>query len=118
MTLAWKLIPTLALAGILVAGVTVRPPRAPVTPRELIRLVVGVSALYLVGGGALLAHRTGLAALVFGAGLALCALAVWLSRGTTPPRRGDGEAPPRPVDPPPVDFVWTFYEDEFREPVA
>ncbi len=116
MTLATKLIPTLLLAGVLVAAVTVRPPRTPVTGSELIRFVLGGIALYLIGGGALLAHRGGLAAVAFGAGLALCALAVWLSRGGTPPLRDDDDGLEPPAGPePPVDFDWSFYEDQLRD---
>jgi hypothetical protein len=125
MTIVWKLIPTVLLGAILIAGLTARPPRTPVTPAELIRLVLSIVGLYLAGGGALLAHRTGLAAVAFGAGLALCALAVWWSRGgTPPPRQDDGErdvpvgpvGPPDPVSPvEPVEFDWSFYEEQVRD---
>jgi hypothetical protein len=116
MTIAAKLIPTVLLAGILLAGVTARPPRTPVTPRELIRFVAAGLVLYLVGGAALLAHRTGLAGVGFGAGLALCALALWLSRGGTPPTRDDDGGPEPPAYPtPPVDFDWSYYEDQVQD---
>ena len=116
---AWKLIPTVLLAGGLIASLTVAPPRTPIAPRDMVRLVVAVSTLYLAGGAALLAHRTGLAALVFGAGLALCAVSVWLARGGTPPPRGDGGShppsePTPPVEPAPIVFDWSYYEDQLR----
>jgi hypothetical protein len=116
MALVWKLIPTVLLAAAVVAGLTARPPRTPVTPRELVRLVLSVVGLYLVGGIALLAHRTPLAAIAFGAGLALCALAVWLCRGGTPPPP-EPEADPELPDPPlwPIDFDWSFYEEQLRQ---
>jgi hypothetical protein len=110
-----KLASTLALAGILVAGLTARPPRMPVTPRELISLVLAVVALYLVGAGALFAHRTGLAAVVFAAGLTLAALAIWLSRGGTPPRPAEDGREPEVEPPPPAPFDWSFYEQQLRD---
>jgi hypothetical protein len=121
MMTAAKLIPTLLLVLIIVAGLTVRPPRTPVTPKEFSRLVISVLGLYLVGGGALLDHRSGPAAIAFGAGLALGALALWLSRGGTPPPADDGTPgdPDVPVIPrPPAEFDWSFYEDQLRDPVG
>ncbi len=124
MLAAWKLIPAILMLGALVAGFLARPPREPVSSRELKQLVAAVAALYMVGGVALAMHRTPLAAIVFGAGLVLCALALWLSRGHTPPPKDDndgggggGEPPlePLPLGP---DFDWAYYEDQFREPVA
>ncbi len=116
MALVWKLIPTVLLVAAIVAGLTVRPPRTAVTPRELVRLVVSVVVLYLVGGGALVAHRTALAAIAFGVGLALCALAVWLCRGGTPPppeTEDDPDVPDAPLWP--IDFDWSFYEEQLRQ---
>ena len=118
---ATKLIPTVLVAIVLVASVAARPPRSETRPGELVRLVLAVTLLYLVGGAALLWHRTDLAGIVFGAGLALCGLALWLSRGSSPPPPEDGggggeDPPPNPVPPP--EFDWSFYEEEFREPVA
>jgi hypothetical protein len=120
----WKLIPTALVAGTLLLGLTARPPRAPVPAGELIRLVIVVTALYLVGAVALLDHRTPLAVIVFATGLALCGLAVWLSRGDNPPSQDDGDGgggqqpPHQPTPPPDCDFDWSFYEEQFREPVA
>ncbi len=115
MNLVWKLIPTLLLSGAIVAGLTARPPRTPVTSTELVRLVVAVVGLYGVGAVALLAHRTPLAAVAFGAGLALCALAVWLCRGGTPPPPETDAVPDVPdVPPAPIDFDWSFYEEQLR----
>jgi hypothetical protein len=132
MLTAWKLIPTVFMAGALVAGFTVRPPREPVPEGELKRLVAAVAALYVVGAIALFAHRTPLAGVVFGSGLLLCALALWLSRANRPPRDdgdgdGDGDGGPSPLEPSPTgpefvplgpEFDWAFYEDQLREPVA
>jgi hypothetical protein len=84
------------------------------------RLVLSAIALYVVGGIASLKHHTTLAALVYAAGIAVCALALWLSRGADPgeepPRGGDEPTdespPPRPDGLP--QFDWAAFEREFR----
>jgi uncharacterized membrane protein YfcA len=117
-SLAWKLVLAIALgAGILVSAYAKAPRRA--VPRtELRRLVVAALILYAVGALSSLTHHPVLAGLVYAAGISVCALAAWLSRGT------DSEGPPRgeePVDeePPPEPdgapwFDWRAFEREFR----
>ncbi len=123
----WKLIPAVVILAATAVALLARPPREPVPERELASLVISVAVLYAVGGIAVLVHRTILAAIVFGVGLMICALALWLSRGDAPPPPRDDDGGP-PVDPapepprdvdwgpePPTDFDWGFYEDQFRE---
>jgi hypothetical protein len=119
MIAVWKLIPTVVLLGALVAGFTVRPPREPVAPAELRRLMIASAALYAAGGVALLGHRRALAGIVFATGLLIFVLTAWLARATPPPQDGDdggqggGGSPPLKPVPSGPDFDWTFYEDQF-----
>lgn len=126
----WKLAPIVVILLALLVATLTRPPRTPVGRIELTRLVAAVAALYLVGAAALLAHRTVLAGIVFGSGLAVCSLALWLSRGSSPPRDDDddGGLEPDPSPDLPPSFDWEYYEDQFgpsspsgdpdREPLA
>jgi hypothetical protein len=59
-----------------------RAPREAIDPRELRRLVGAAVVLYAVGAAASLSHRALLAGVVYGAGILVCSLAVWLSRGS------------------------------------
>ncbi len=66
---------------------------------DLRRLVVSALGLYAVGGVASLTHHPVLAGLVYAAGIIVCALAAWLSRGTDsedPPRGGEDPVDERP----------------------
>jgi hypothetical protein len=117
-TAAWKLALAIALLAAICASACARAPRRSVPRADLRRLVVAALTLYAVGAVASLTHHTMLAGLVFASGIALCALAAWLSRGS------DSEGPPggeEPVDeqPPPEPdavprFDWASFEREFR----
>src|SRR5690349_9291905 len=96
-----KLAVALALVGAILLSACARAPRQAVPRTELRRLVLCALTLYAVGGLASLTHHQELAALVYGAGIIVAALAAWLSRGRDqedPPDDGD-----QPVDehPPP-----------------
>jgi hypothetical protein len=103
--------------AILVSAYATAPSQA-VPGADLRRLVFSAVALYLVGLLATVTHHALLAALVYAAGIAVCALAVWLSRGS------DSEDPPpgdEPTDerPPPSpdglpEFDWARFERGFR----
>jgi hypothetical protein len=116
---AWKLVLAIVLAGGIFVSAYARAPRRAVPSADLRRLVVSAIGLYVVGGLAWLTGHAMLAALVYTAGIVVCALAAWLSRGS------DSEDPPgedpEPVDehPPPEPdgmptFDWTAFEREFR----
>ena len=76
--------------------------------------LLGAVALYLAGALASRTHHDLVAALADAAGIVVCALAVWLSRGSEPqdvsPR---GEPSPDP-EPDPGDFDWGSFERGFR----
>ena len=116
---AWKL----ALALVLVVGIVLsacaRAPRRPLPRDELRRLVFAALTLYGVGVFASVTHHTLLAGFVYVSGIAACALAAWLSRGSDsedPP--GDDDDPPD-LEPPPdpdglPEFDWAAFERQFR----
>ncbi len=116
---AWKLVLAIALAAAIFISLYARAPRRAVPRGDLRQLVVSAVGLYVVGGLASLAHHPMLAAIVYAAGIIICALAAWLSRGT------DSEDPPggqEPVDeqpPPEPDGVpkldWEAFERDFRQ---
>src|ERR1700733_13994213 len=119
-TVAWKL----GFAAVLVLGILasacVRAPRRSVPSTELRRLVICSLVLYAVGGLASLSHHPALAAVVYGTGISVAALAAWLSRGRDqedPPDDGnepvDEQPPPEPDGVPAFD--WTRFEREFRD---
>jgi hypothetical protein len=117
-SVAWKLVLALALMAAIFVSLYARAPQHAVPGSDLRRLVVSALGLYAVGGLASLTHHRLLAALVYSAGIVVCALAAWLSRGS------DSEDPPDdddPVDeqPPPEPdglprFDWDLFEREFR----
>lgn len=119
---AWRLLLAIALGAAIVLSARAQAPRRATTGTELRRLVIAALALYGVGALALLTHHSVLAGLVYAAGIGICALAAWLSRGR------DSDDPPgrhRPVDeePPPApdglpEFDWAAFEREFRAHVA
>jgi hypothetical protein len=82
--------------------------------------VLAALSLYGVGVVASMTHHALLDGVVYVAGIAACALAAWLSRGTDPddpPRGGDepiDEQPPPTPDGVPQ-FDWLAFEREFRE---
>jgi hypothetical protein len=108
----------LALGAAIFLSAFVDAPRRRIPGAELRRLVLAAVVLYAVGGIASLTHHPVLAAIVYAAGIMVCALAAWLSRGN------DSEDPPGghdPVDeqPPPEPdglpgFDWSAFEREFE----
>ncbi len=119
LTVAWKVAFAVVLVAAIAASACVRAPRRSVHPTELRRLVVCALALYGVGGLASLTHHPALAGLVYGAGIAVAALAAWLSRGRDQEDPPDDDQPveqPLPPDPDGVPRLdWVRFEREFRE---
>lgn len=115
---AWKLVLALALLAAIFVSLRARAPERAVPGSELRRLVLAAVALYAVGAVASLTHHPMLAVFVYAAGIAICALAAWLSRGSDsedPPggeEPGDEQPPPEPDGVP--TFDWARFEDEFR----
>jgi len=110
----WKLVLAGVLAAGIVASASARAPRHAPSPGELWRLVVCALGLYALGGLASLNHRPGLAGPVYAAGIATCAFAAWLSRGTDSDGPGGGEEPADEQPPPSPDGVPRFDWDEFE----
>lgn len=112
-----------AFAAVLAVAIFVsacaRAPRHSVPAAELRRLVGSALVLYAVGGLATLTHHPALAAMVYATGIAIAALAAWLSRGRDqddPPGGAepfDEPPPPEPDGVPRLD--WERFEREFRE---
>lgn len=117
---AWKLVLAVALGAAILFGAYGTPPPRGVPRSDLRRLVLSALGLYVVGAIASLKHHTTLAALVYAAGIAVCALALWLSRGADtgedPPRGGDEPTDERPPPSPDglPEFDWGAFEREFR----
>jgi hypothetical protein len=119
-SIAWKLVLVLVLVVGIMLSACARAPRRPLPRTELRRLVFAALSLYAVGVFASLTHHAVLAGVVYVSGIAACALAAWLSRGSDsedPP--GGGEDPIDP-GPPPDDpdglplFDWPAFERQFR----
>jgi hypothetical protein len=115
----WKLGLAVALGVAIFISAYATAPREPVSRDDLRRLVFSAIALYLVGLLASVTHHPLLAAIVYASGITVCALAVWLSRGTDsedPP--SDGEEPTDERPPPSPDglpeFDWASFERGFR----
>ncbi len=112
-----------AFAVVLVMAILVsacaRAPRHSVPAAELRRLVASALVLYAVGGLATVTHHPALAAMVYATGIAVAALAAWLSRGRDqddPPGGSepfDEPPPPEPDGVPRLD--WERFEREFRD---
>lgn len=108
-----------ALVAAIVASAYARAPRRALPGAELGPMVLAAVLLYAVGMLAWLTHHAVLAAVLCAAGIAVSALAVWLSRGDDSgggPRRGDepvDEQPPPDPDGVPA-FDWAAFEREFR----
>jgi hypothetical protein len=115
---AWKLVLTLALAVAILVSLCARAPRRTIPGSDLRRLVVSAIGLYAVGGLASLTHHRFLAAVVYASGIATCALAAWLSRGSDSEDPPGGEEPVDEEPPPGPDgipaFDWDMFEREFR----
>jgi hypothetical protein len=117
-SMAWKLVLAIALAGVIFASARARAPRRALPSRELRRLVVAALALYGIGLVASLRHQVLVSGVVYASGIAVSALAAWLSRGTDsedPPSATephDEQPPPEPDYPP--EFDWAAFERELR----
>lgn len=118
-SIAWKLVLVLVLVGGIMLSALARAPRRPLPRGELRRLVLAALSLYAVGVFASLTHHAALAGIVYVSGIAACALAAWLSRGSggeDPP--GDGDEPTDREPPPDPDglpmFDWAAFERQFR----
>jgi hypothetical protein len=119
-SVAWKLVLAIGLAAAICVSLFARAPNRAIPVTELRRLVLSALGLYAVGGLASLTHHPMIAAVVYAAGISVCALAAWLSRGSDsedPPRGGDEpvdeQPPPRPDGVP--SFDWDSFERAFRE---
>jgi hypothetical protein len=119
-SIAWKLVLVFVLVGGIALSACARAPRRPLPRAELRRLVIAALALYGVGVYASLTHHAALAGVVYASGIAACALAAWLSRGSDsedPPDDG-GDEPPEREPPPDPDgmpaFDWGAFERQFR----
>lgn len=125
---SWKLVLAIMLFGAIAASAWARPPRRAMPTAELRRLVLGAVALYGVGLASSLTHHLILAVVLYSGGIAVSALAAWLSRGidsAEPPRDDEpaDEGPPPTPDGAPS-FDWAAFERQFdayarrsREPV-
>ncbi|MGI8714187.1 MAG: hypothetical protein ACR2NR_13630 [Solirubrobacteraceae bacterium] len=123
MVVSLSLVSKLAFAIVLGLAIFVsacaRAPRRSVPAAELRRLVASALILYAVGGLATLTHHPALAALVYATGIAIAALAAWLSRGRDQDDPPDGDEPLHEPPPPEPDGVprleWERFEREFRD---
>jgi hypothetical protein len=118
-SLTWKLVLVLVLVGGIMLSALARAPRRPLPRGELRRLVLAALTLYAVGVFASLTHHAALAGVVYVSGIAACALAAWLSRGSDSEEPPDGgEEPIEPVPPDDRDglptFDWAAFERQFR----
>jgi hypothetical protein len=115
----WKLALALALGASIFISAYASAPRRSVPGADLRRLVLSAIALYAVGVIASISHHPMLAGFVYAAGIFVCTLAVWLSRGTDPEDPpSDGEEPTDERPPPSPDglpeFDWASFERAFR----
>jgi hypothetical protein len=107
------------LFAAVLASARARPPRRSVPGSDLRWLVAGALALYGVGLAASLTRHTLVAAVLYAGGIAVCALAAWLSRGVDsrgePPGDGTPAAEPRPPSPDDApQFDWATFERELE----
>jgi hypothetical protein len=116
----WKLALAAALLAAILLSACARAPRRAVAGSDLRRLVVAALVLYAAGVFAASRHYPVLSALAYAAGIGICALAAWLSRGIDsedPPGGGDGGEWPRwpPSDPEGASGRgWDAFERDFR----
>jgi len=116
---AWKVVLAIVLGAGIILSAYARAPRRAVPGGDLRRLVLSALGLYAVGGLASLTHHPELAGFVYAAGILLCALAAWLSRGVDPEDPpSDGEDPADEQPPPGPDSLpslnWLAFERDFR----
>lgn len=116
---AWKLVLALLLGASIVASAWARAPRRRVSSSDLRRLVCSALILYAVGGVASFTHHLVVAAFVYAAGIVVCALAAWLSRGSDSEDPPGSDAPEDEHPPPEPDrlpeFDWASFESQFRD---
>lgn len=115
---AWRLALVLLLGVAIFASAYARAPKRATRGWELGRLVACAIALYGAGAIASLTHHPVVAGFVYAGGIALCAFAAWLSRGSDSddPPGGDqpaDEDPPRDPEGLPR-FDWAEFERAFR----
>jgi hypothetical protein len=119
LSFASKVAFAVVLATAVFVSACARAPRQSVPAAELRRLVASALVLYAVGSLATLTHHPALAAMVYASGIAIAALAAWLSRGRDqddPPGGSepfDEPPPPEPDGVPRLD--WERFEREFRD---
>jgi hypothetical protein len=113
----WKLGLAILLGAVIFIGAYGTAPKRKAPDSELQRLVLSALGLYAVGALATLSDHPTLAALVFAAGITICAFALWLSRGhdsgEDPPRGGEQPSDERP--PPEPEFDFAAFERQFRD---
>jgi hypothetical protein len=117
---AWKVVLGVVLLSAIVLSAYGRAPRQRIAKAELRRLVVSAVGLYAVGLVASLTHHGQLAGVVYAAGIVVCAVAVWLSRGSDPEDPPDDRDHPHDEQPPPEPdgiptFDWASFESQFRQ---
>jgi hypothetical protein len=115
-TQAWKLVLAIVLCVAILVSASARAPRKSVPSSELRRLVASALLLYAVGALASLRHHTALAAIIYAAGIGVCAFAAWLSRGHGESDDGpdDGDDPSDERPPPGPDGVPRFDRPAFE----
>ena len=117
-SVAWKVVLTIALAASIFISLYARAPRRAISGTDLRRLVISALGLYAAGGVASLTHHPVVAAVVYAAGIVVCAFAAWLSRGSDSEDPPGGEEPVDEQPPPEPDglptFDWNAFEREFR----
>jgi hypothetical protein len=115
---AWKLVLAIVLGVSIILSASARAPQRAIPGADLCRLVVSALVLYAVGGLASLTHHPIMGGLVYAAGIIVCALAAWLSRGSDSEDPPDGDEPVDEQPPPEPDglprFDWAVFEREFR----
>jgi len=118
-SLAWKGALAVALLGAIVLSTRGRAPRRALPSGDLKRLVGSALVLYAIGAVAWLSRHLLLAVLVYAAGIAVAALAAWLSRGTDaedPPSGGEDPGSERPPpDPGGLRIDWAGFERDLRD---
>jgi hypothetical protein len=119
LTSAWRVALAIAFCAAIFLSASARAPRQSVPGSELRRLVLSALILYAVGGIASLSGHEILAGILYGVGIIVSALAVWLSRGRDQEDPPDGKEPVDEPPPPEPDgmprFDWRTFEREFRD---
>lgn len=115
---AYKLVLAAALCAAILISAVARAPRRPAPRTDLRALVFAALLLYGVGLIAALTHRSTLAAVLYGSGIAVSSLAGWLSRGGDGDNShgGPGEQEPSPPGPSDDDVDWDALERQLLDP--